>query len=325
MFLIISLVRCTPDYALITSDTEYIYTHTEGETIYVEVPGETIYIEDTGDFDANPVWVDSFQQPASVNGVDILWVIDRSGSMMDDADRIVAGVDAMMHSLPEAGWRLVMITTDPSESEVNNFFPLVPGDTTADADAMYSMLPASSSWEKGFDATYHYMVNNPYSSTWMRPDAALLVVFVSDEDDDSTSPMVSETNFIEWYRAQRPTVSVASIVNYHPDVSPCNPVSWYEGVRYMNVTNHFGGVIVDICSDDWSPGVTDATAQVEPRESIALTYEPEVDSIRLFIDHVLQPVSSFSYNVGTNEVVFTVIPPGNTLVEIGYRYDPEAQ
>lgn len=323
MFLIISFVRCTPDYGIVTSETEYI--HTAGETVYVEVPGETVYIEDTGDAEGNPVWVDSFHQPGSVNGVDILWVIDRSGSMMDDAPRIIAGVDAMMNALPESGWRLVMITTDPVESRVNTFFPLVPGDTTADATHMYNLLPASSAWEKGFDAAYHYVVNNAYSRTWMRPDAALLVVFVSDEDDDSKDPMLQETSFIEWLQMQRPTVSVASIVNFHPDVSECNRAIWYEGLRYMQVTNHFGGTIVDICSHDWSPGVADATAQVEPKERIELTHEPEVDSIRLFIDQVLQPPSSFSYNDGTNEVVFTVIPPGNTLVEIGYRYDPAAQ
>lgn len=323
MFLIISLARCTPDYGIVTSETEYI--HTAGETVYVEVPGETVYIEDTGYTMGNPVWVDSFTQPGSVNGVDILWVIDRSGSMIDDAARIIAGVDAMMNALPESGWRLVMITTDPTESANNMFFPLVPGDTTADAADMYNNLPSSSAWEKGFDAVYHYVVNNHYSSTWMRHDAALLVVFVSDEDDDSNNPMLQETSFIEWYQAQRTTAAVASIVNFHPDVSDCNSVSWYEGLRYMTVTNHFGGTIVDICSDDWSPGVTDATAQVEPRERIQLTHEPDVDSIRLFIDRVVQPPGSFSYNGGTNEVIFAVIPPGNTLVEIGYRYDPAAQ
>ena len=37
--------------------------------------------------------------------------------------------------------------------------------------------------EEGFDAAYDYIVNNPYSSTWMRPDAALLIVFVSDEEE----------------------------------------------------------------------------------------------------------------------------------------------
>ena len=323
LFLIVAFVRCTPDYAIVTSETEYI--HTEGETVYVEVPGETVYIGDTAAPPEWPVWVDSFVQPASSEGVDIVWVIDRSGSMNDDAPRIIAGVDAMMAALPETGWRLVMITTDPSESKDNTLFPLIPGDTHEDAAHMYDSLPPHSSKEEGFDAVYEYISTNPYSNTWMRPDAALLVVFVSDEDDGSRNPMLAVNDFTSWYAALRSSTYVASIVNMHPDSSSCNYIPHYEGLRYMEAANAFMGTILDICSEDWAPGVTDATTQVEPYEKIELTHVPLVDTVRLFVDQTVQPPSSFSYNAGTNEVLFTVIPDGNTLVEIGYSYDPDAQ
>ena len=80
---------------------------------------------------------------------------------------------------------------------------------------------------------------------------ALLVVFVSDEDDQSMHDMISLDDFIDWYAAQRQTVFLSSIVNLEPADSSCNATSHNVGERYIDATNYFSGIIVDICSDDW--------------------------------------------------------------------------
>jgi hypothetical protein len=76
-----AVLGCEGDYS--------IYSQNPGETIYVEVPGETVYVEvpeEGGD-----VWVDSFEQPFTMNGIDIIWLIDKSGSMNQHANTVVAG------------------------------------------------------------------------------------------------------------------------------------------------------------------------------------------------------------------------------------------
>ena len=60
--------------------------------------------------------------------------------------------------------------------------------------------------------------------------------------------------------------------------------------------------------------------QVEPFEEWELTWIPLVDSIVVFIDGVPDP--EWTYDAATNSVLFTVIPPGGSLVEIGYIIDP---
>jgi hypothetical protein len=90
------------------------------------------------------------------------------------------------------------------------------------------------------------------------------------------------------------------------------------GNRYMDATSMLGGIIVDICDTDWSPGVTDATHSVEPYENIELTHNAEPDSIRVFINGALN--SDWYYQESDNTVYFTVIPSAGQLVEIGYRY-----
>jgi len=318
------LVGCNqPDYAIVTGE--------KGETVYVEVPGETeyvevevpVYVEVEVPVNEGEIWIDSFTQPMSIDGIDILWVIDRSGSMSLYNTELLNGVQAMLSALPTSDWRLVMISADPTRSINSTEFPLVPGDDIVDAEDMLSTL-TSAPWEEGFNSTYEYIVNNPYSSTWMRPEAGLLVVFVSDEEEQSTPEYPAAMDFVNWYQTQRMgSVFLASIVNHDASVSLCDrpPSTRDVGDRYMEATNLLGGTIVDICDEDWAPGVTDATHSVDPYEKLELTHVPnDPNTIRVFVNGVLS--SDWYYLATDNTVHFTVIPSAGDLVEVGYLHTP---
>ena len=310
-----------PDYAIVTGE--------KGETVYVEVPGPTEYIEVPEyievevPVDHGEIWIDSFTQPMSVDGIDILWVIDRSGSMSRYNAELLAGIEAMLGALPTADWRLVMINADPDHSVNSTIFPLVPGDDAADAAAMLATL-SSAYKEEGFNSVYEYITNNPYSSTWLRPDAGLLVVFVSDEEEQSDIEYPTVAEFMSWYQMQRMgSVFMASVVNQDPSTSLCSypPNIRDVGNRYMDATGLLSGTVVDICDEDWAPGVTDATQSIDPYESLKLTHLPEdVNDIRVFINGTLN--HDWYYSLTDNTVYFTVIPSAGDLVEIGYLYIP---
>ena len=313
-FAVAVLTGCSPDYSIVTGGST--------EVVYQAVP---VYVYEEVPTAPGEIWIDSFIQPQSVDGVDIIWVIDTSGSMSIYDEELLAGIEAMMLALPSSGWRLAMMSNDPVEASLEAQFPLVPGDTIQDAIDMYTLMGRGHR-EEGFDAAYEYLVNNTYAQTWLRPDAALLVVFVSDEEDQSDDyfPLVSQ--FTSWFGSQRNgSAYIASIVNVEQADSACErPPSVYNvGYRYMEATNYFGGTIVDICSDDWAPGVNDASSRLEPAESWPLTHEPVEDSIRVFINGSLN--YNWTYSSTDNTIYFTVIPGGNDLVEIGYRYFPEGE
>tara|TARA_R110002020_G_scaffold37239_1_gene112442 strand:+ start:33210 stop:34277 length:1068 start_codon:yes stop_codon:yes gene_type:complete len=330
---------CTYDYGIITpGEKEYVYitetetvVETETETVEVEVEVPVyieievpVYIEDTAIDDPGLIWVDSFVQPNTVDGIDILWVIDTSGSMYRYETQLLLGIETMLGALPPTSWRLAMISNDPARSVLESQFPLVPGDDILDAEAMYSAM-GRGGHEEGFDATYEYVINNPYAATWMRPDAGLLVVFVSDEEEQSNDHFLAVSDFVSWYRSLRGgSVFLASIVNHDPSVSLCDYSPSYMdiGSRYMEATTSFGGNIIDICADDWSPGVADAAASIEPHESWPLTHTAVADSVRVFINGVVQDpgMLTWTYSATDNTVYFTAVPPGSALVEIGYRY-----
>ncbi len=299
IFSVFMVAGCQPDYGIVGEvGTEYVY---------VEVPKEELPTE---------IWVDSFIQPTSMEGVDILWVIDTSGSMHDDEPRLLAGIDAMMNSLPAQGWRLNMISNSPPHVHTDAQFPLVPGDTLADAQAMFYNMKGGV-YEMGFDALEAYLYHNPYANQWMRDEAALLVVFVSDEEDQSNQ---SVAEFVNYYTGLRDHVFLASIVHLDPAESLCNMSAYNTGYNSIDATQQLGGVVVDICSEDWAPGVQDASAQVEPYEELKLTHRPIKNEIYVFINGV--PNYDWYYVRSDNTVYFDIIPESNDLVEIAYPYLP---
>ena len=344
LIIIIMISGCTYEYGLIKpGEKEYVYvTETEivPETteVEIEVPVEVevevevpvnvevevpVYIEVEVEVEGDPgeIWVDSFIQPNTFDGVDIIWVIDTSGSMGRYDPQLMAGIETMLGALPASDWRLVMISADPMYTITESQFPLVPGDDIDDATDMYSLMGRGGR-EEGFDAVHDYIAYNPYASTWMRPDAALLVVFVSDEEEQSRA-FTAVSDFTSWYGSLRMgSVFLSSIVNHDFAESVCDwTVSSIDvGDRYMEATDHFSGVVVDICEEDWSPGVTDAAVSVAPHESIALSHAPTVDSIKVFIDGALN--SDWIYSSTDNTVYFSVIPGPGSLVEVGYLYMP---
>ena len=265
------------------------------------------------------IWIDSFVQVGAYESIDIIWVIDGSGSMSDNDTELLLGIEAMMNNLPlDINWRLKMITAgDSVYITQSTAFPLTQGSTYKDALNMYSQLP-NDGGESGFSALQNYVLNDSYAQTWLRREAALLVVFVSDEEEQS-SMMVSDFN--TWFSALRNSVYVASIVNVDPVDSVCTyaPYGANIGYRYMESTTYFNGNIIDICSADWSSGVAEATSKIEPYESYKLTHSPQEDTLVVFEDGL--PFHGWYYDAPENTVHFDIIPGEGMWMEIGYSIE----
>ena len=317
MMILMALLACVSDQMLVHEVEKEV-------ELIVEVPGdcevvEEIVVEDTA-FDFSDIWVDSFRQVAALDGVDIFWVIDPSGSMNDDQPQIMAGIAHMMANLPEIGWRLMIIPSDYRQVGDLETFPIVPGDTIADVENMYNSH-VSGAFEAGFDASYEYIVLNPYASTWLRHDASILFVFVSDEEEQSNHHFSSHYDFITWASGYRQNVFVASIVNLDTPDSMCTPPAYGPniGFNYMDVTDYFSGNVVDICAEDWSAGVGQASTQITPYEYIDLTHTPlDPAWIYVYINGVSN--ADWYYEPAENRIYFNIIPEANALVEVAYNY-----
>ncbi len=264
------------------------------------------------------IWVDSFTQVGSYENIDILWVIDRSCSMNDNDPELLSGVESMMNLLSsDINWRLKIITAGDRAVVQSDSFPLTRGATYSDALDMLNTLP-NDGGEEGFAALYDYVMHDPYAQTWLRHNAALLVVFVSDEEEQSKM-LVSD--FTSWYRDLRASVYISSIVNVDGAESACAypPASSNVGYKYIEATDYFNGNVIDICSTDWSSGVAEATSRVEPYESYVLTHIPYEDTIVVFQDGI--PYIEWYYSALDNTVYFNETPAEGHLMEIGYSIE----
>lgn len=318
LFFILFILSCLSDNSLVHEiETIEYETITEIEYVYVE---DTAPPPQDTSLDLLPIWVDSFTQPSSMNGIDILWVIDRSGSMTNEAGQIVTGIETMMAALPESDWRLVMINISSNHAGNSQIFPLIPGDGLTEAWVMYNSLGGSNR-EEGFNAVHTYITENPYSQTWMRQDASLLIVFVSDEDEQSVTRFPMVANFIDWISSQRSDFHITSIVHYAQYVSLCNNNPVAVGDRYLEAVDLTGGTKIDICTDDWAAGITEALNQVEPYDHYELSKRVKYPQyLQVFYDGRPAHPDEWRYDSVSNTVWFNPLPNANVLVEIAYYY-----
>ncbi len=305
-----SLASCNPDYSIVTSQ-ELVTTYDDDEC----------------------VWVDSFTQQEGTTGTDIVWVIDKSGSMVEETDKTLEGIHTMMNNLPQYGWQLNMIAIHPNAA-YDQHAPLTPGATYEDLEELYSSMSRGSVVEeKGFEALMVYIDENSFTRTWMRENASLLAVFASDEDDESfeeqdLSNEESVDRFVSWYETKRDTVDLASIVITD---TPCGSDASERGERYIQATDYFNGALIDFCNASWASGVRDVANAIEPYGYWQFSKTPMEETIVIFVDDKYFPrvdengQEQWFYEenarVSKQFVIFNTIPEVGSKVTIGYNVD----
>ncbi len=204
------------------------YTVVPG-TPQVDTGAPKVLTDDTRENDHFKVNVprqcDRYQQ-LSVRKVDILWVVDSSGSMAPKQARLAANFQGFMNQLvsakPPIDFHIGVVTTDTDDetsrgalrewnlgAKRGSYIACTPqpggGSTcnagsgsTADAVTAFQQMAvvgtSGSAHERGLLAAY-LALNNPANlatstaDNFVRPDAALYVVVVSDEDDASCHPL----------------------------------------------------------------------------------------------------------------------------------------
>jgi hypothetical protein len=226
---------------------------------------------------------DTFQEPARP-AVDLLMVVDNSGSMADKQAQVASNA-ALFLSIAQsenADYQLAVIGNEIQHSDVadtNAVFagdPIVPGVLfghpgiirPGDVDPVAELTRnarigtcCSDAQEAGLEAARLALtlplVGDPAANAGLvRPDARLEIVEISDEDDQS--PMGSTQFYADFFRSLKP---VPSMVGYAAVVGePAQPGSAgcsgpggtaLPGTRYIDVADRMGGIWRSICAGGW--------------------------------------------------------------------------
>lgn len=291
------------------------------------------------------------------NQVDILWVIDNSFSMEEEQQVLAEGFAAFASQLESSGtdFQIGVITTsfDYSDSErgvlVGDPPFLTPDD---DYEALFaartSVGTGGSDKEKGLEAAVFALsplmtVSGAPNEGFVRKDAQLLVIFVSDEEDCSDNGALEGQPAADCYTQLDKLTPVPTIVQDLQDLkddfshvqtgaivgtrqSSCPDV--IEGSRYQQVSALTGGLIGDICRTEWNGMLGDLGLNATGiRTSFQLSSAAQPDTLQVFVDDVEvpnDPQRGYTYDEASWFITFhkDAIPPRGSSVSASYTVDP---
>ncbi|WP_223634822.1 choice-of-anchor D domain-containing protein [Corallococcus sp. EGB] len=301
---------------------------------------------------------DHFVQQAEAR-VDVLFVVDNSGSMMEEQQSLGENFAAFLSAATAAkvDYRIGVTTTglDPSPGgwsecpggaqggENGRLFPvdgsspriITPETPNAAAVFANNTNVGVCHWnEQGLDAAYRalsdpllYNLDDPRTPQpndgnggFLREDAKLTIIALSDEEDFSSQPVsFYETYFLALKGNDPSKVSFNAVVGPE-DLTTCTTAS-SSGTRYMELAHKLNGVVDSICTPNWAASLEKLSESAfGPNRAFSLTEVPsDPGAIRVRVDGA--PVTAgWSYDARANAVIFERLraPAPGAVVDVTY-------
>jgi hypothetical protein len=285
---------------------------------------------------------ENFLQGYSSAKVDVLLMIDNSGSMADSqADLMNACADYLDGFVAlDLDFHLGVITTDnddPAHSGKLQGSPSFLDQSTLDPITECEMRilvvgTRGSANEKGL-LTSKLALSPPLTNTGMpnegflRDNAVLSVLYLSDENDISPGVPMDYANFLVGLKADAGKIHVSSIVGPAGGCGVEGESSAADGERYRLLASSFDGEIVDICSGDFTTALqTISNADAAAATAFPLQHLPIANTIEVTVAGVVTSggTSTWSYNAASNEIAFApgAIPAACSNLQISYDLAP---
>ena len=246
------------------------------------------------------------------NKIDILWVVDDSCTMGEEQDTLVSGFTSFVSQMETSGtdFHIGVISTsfDYSDADRGKLMGEPPFLTLEDDYlSLFSERAIlgieGSDKEKGLEAADWAL--SPTMTTganlgFVRDEAQLLIVFVSDEEDCSDEGALEGEVAEECYRQKGQLVPVSeyvdsfrSIKDDKEDVQVSAIVGTedkscedaYPGSRYIQTAAMTGGSVGDICTSNWSNMLSDlGLVATGVRTSFQTSYAAKPETLKVFVD-----------------------------------------
>lgn len=316
-------------------------------------PKPDVSVADLGNTD---VWTpcgnphaDSFTQQLN-RKVDILFVIDPSGSMMDEKPRLLATAPAFAAAAAsnQLDFQLGAVSmTKPGSSSASFTLGALHGDpryVTASTPNLQQEfveridLPVGAGTELGFDAILAAFSKaltdtvNPTSCTGCNPpdicesggcrganwgfrrsDASLELLVFSDEDDGSTATLQTTLSTLKGMA----NPFKGSFVRVHALLpGSCAPTG-QTFPSWTGLVGGTGGTLHDLCASDYSGAITDLTSRIFGLlKQFFLAQQPVPSSIKVKVNGTLDP--NFQYNGGSNSITLQTAPADGSVITVEY-------
>ncbi len=281
------------------------------------------------------------QQPQAL--VDVLFVVDNSGSMMDEQQNLGANFTAFLSHAAAAGvdYHIAVTTTGLERSsggwavcpgggeggENGRFFPVdgssprIITPTTPSAASVFARNTEVGvcHWnEQGLEAMYRALSNPLVFSSddprtplagdgndgFLREEAKLAVIAITDEEDFSPQPVAAYETFLRELKGGDSTKVIFSAIAGPKDLGTC-PKASSSGTRYIELAEKTGGVVESICTANWAASLEKLSESAfGPNRAFPLSEKPaDTSRIVVRVDGV-EVKSGWTYDANTNTVTF---------------------
>lgn len=235
--------------------------------------------------------------------VDVLWVLDDSGSMGEEQQKLAENLNAFYDYLNGSGldWHIGVITTDTdSEYKAGKLinvagYPFLAQQVPYNEDLFPMMVRVGTGGaadERGLYAAWLALAQpssdlRTHNAGFYRENASLHVVVVSDEEDQSHD-FISTYEFSSFLATLKSdpeaTVTFSSIVGPSPGGCSTRDTTADHGARYISVTTQVGGIHASICEDDWVPILEELGLQASgQRQEFFLSEVPDPESLQVAV------------------------------------------
>ena len=269
-----------------------------------------------------------------VDPVDVLWVIDNSSSMGEEQARVIAEINAFYAWFETLAldYHMGVVTTDivtPSLSGRLVGAPAYIDAATANGEAELAESLNVGTDDQGNEsglAAAQLALSEPLLSAentgFYRPEARLVVAFLSDEPEQSTPEAAAYIEFFTNLKADPSRVVIAAIVGDYgagcQNTCDGTAQSALPGDKYLDVVYAFGGVFGSICTCDLSPTL-DAIGLASTifGRTFPLAQVPsDPAGLQAWIDGTES--TSFTYDTAANSIVFDSAPRNGAVVDVEY-------
>ena len=271
----------------------------------------------------------SYQGPVK-RPVDILWVIDNSGSMRSEQKALASNFSYFIENFSKENldFKMAVTTTGTHKNAgkmLNNEADLTSTTLRKDREAFIEAFKQSIKVsidleyevEKGLLAAVQFLAKN---KKFLRKDAHLNIVFVSDEDDQSSKTLQASAfvKYYQSYKSLKGLVKVFSIVNVRTK-DPKNYIDESIGKRYIEASSMTSGLVSDIDEEFYKTLLKMNEKVLTLSESIPLTYRPlDVNSVQVYLDGKLLTNEYWEYDLSNNSI--KLLGPADKKGEVVIEY-----
>ena len=255
--------------------------------------------------------------------VDIIWIIDNSGSMNPYQNMLGLNMGIFMTTFMNYSpdFRMAFITTDDSLFQDGKVIDNRSQDPIGEAvDIIDNIGTWGSGWEKGIEMFLECLEFGECGNM-MRRNATLVAIFMSDEPDNSGLTLHTVYPRIDALRPLGTFIPYGIIGDVPGGCSSSSRPMWAQpGLGYWDLVNNYGSKWWSICDNDWGNQLEELAQNISVQTVFQLDSEdPHVDTIRVWVNGQTQ-TAGWVYDPTLNAVVFDIEEapePGDTI-EVGY-------